>query len=370
MVFCGNAEPKIVNRLAPIAADSLNSTLSRPASSLNVSSRPLLNVVTLFIDSVSRAQFHRRLPRTKKVLEAIATAQDSKADLYEFERYHAVGFNTLPNTRALWAGLDEKDGNVTGPPIWEQYRKAGYVTARADPMCQDWEMYYEGARRQGEVVRAASEAALDHEYIAPLCFPPTLPVGKHMSGNFAGSTSIKARCVSDTHVGWHLLDWGSDFIRHYDGKRPFYLNEAFMEGHEGSMEVLRTLDSRLAALLDPATSPIDFETTVVVLISDHGPLMGLNQAFLRSGAFEVANPMSIMVLPSSLPEAGKERLRSATRKLVSAHDMYETMRGFGRVAASSPLGDAGRRGVDLLQEDLNHRSCDDAGISLIACRCH
>lgn len=40
------------------------------------------------------------------------------------------------------------------------------------------------------------------------------------------------------------------------------------------------------------------------------------------------------------------------------------------VAAPSPLADDGLRGVDLLQEDLNCRRCEDASISLVLYRCH
>lgn len=43
--------------------------------------------------------------------------------------------------------------------------------------------------------------------------------------------------------------------------------------------------------------------------------MGTKQTSLRSGAIEATNPMSMMVLPTSLPEVGKARLQPAMPKM-------------------------------------------------------
>lgn len=133
---CGDAEPKLVYRIPEVETKAGHYNQLAPLPNA-------LNVVTLFVDSISRPMFHRRLPKTVAALELAghspeATGKNissSPATLFDFFRFHTVGINTGPNTRALWAGLED-DGSE-GVPLWEQFRDAGYVTGRADSMCQD-----------------------------------------------------------------------------------------------------------------------------------------------------------------------------------------------------------------------------------------
>ncbi|KAI9715512.1 MAG: hypothetical protein M1828_000819 [Chrysothrix sp. TS-e1954] len=408
LVKCGSREPRLVTRIViPEPTDTSPMKHTKPPEDG-------LNVVTLFIDAVSRPQFHRRLPKTRQILENLAAGPSSQSSLFQFWRYHTIGMNTDPNTRALWAGLETDESllpteQTSGSPLWEQFEDAGYTSARIDPMCQDWTAYYDAAQLQEEsngTTVYANARPLSFEHVAWSCLPPYMPVGPHFAGNFAGATSIKARCISDTHVGWHELDWASDFIStvqdkmasasdtrstpNQDRQRAYYLNAAFMEGHEGSGEVLATLDDRLAIFLDPATSPIDFSNTAVVIVSDHGALMGLNYAFLHNGKVEAASPFAAMLLPDSYLErdsdgSRREKLARASERLVTAFDLYETMRGFmgqdrerrwdqhrGQVHATEQDGKAGtdeRRGFDLIRENLPDRGCEGAGVPPDMCRC-
>lgn len=137
VAWCGSAEPKLVYRIPK---------LDETSPQKKVKKRESLNVVTLFFDSVNRSVFHKRLPKTVGALEAIAHLPGERSEktvsLTEFFRYHVVGMNTPPNTRALWAGQSEYNLSdeklwIEGKPIWEQYHDAGYVSARADSNCED-----------------------------------------------------------------------------------------------------------------------------------------------------------------------------------------------------------------------------------------
>lgn len=55
-----------------------------------------LNVLLLFIDSLGRRHFFRRMPATAAALEALARGGGST--LHQFFRYNVVGFHTDPNT--------------------------------------------------------------------------------------------------------------------------------------------------------------------------------------------------------------------------------------------------------------------------------
>ncbi|TVY60778.1 hypothetical protein LSUE1_G008574 [Lachnellula suecica] len=340
LVHCNSRPPKLVYRIRPVHAEP-----GPTERDIGLGSPQGLNVVTLFIDAMSRNHFHRRLPRTREALEKLTGMETSESSLYELFRYHSVGTNTTPNTRAPWAGLNESDAGTSGTPIWEEFEDAGYVSARIDPMCQDWSAYYNSASfPDGDFI----DPRISHEHIAFSCIPPTVPVGKDNSGNFAGPASIKSRCFSDTHVGWHILDWASKFVDTYQGNRRFFLNAAFMESHEGSGEVLQTLDSRLESFFNVETSPSDWNTTAVLIVSDHGALMGLNNAFFHNGKVEAKNPFAAFVMPRWYMEMEErnERLTEAKGELVTPHDIYETLQGL-KIGGSSRMEN--QRGKDLMK---------------------
>ncbi|MCJ1446970.1 MAG: hypothetical protein MMC23_007478 [Stictis urceolatum] len=357
---CGNVEPKLVYRITDVEAKS-----DIPAPESN------LNIVTLFIDSVSRPMLHRRLPKTISALETLShrpslgqntSTSSPTSSLYEFFRFHTVGINTGPNTRALWAGLP--DDTTSGPPLWQQLRSAGYTTARVDSMCQDWDAYYNPGNTRNST---PAPPTLDHEFIAYSCLPPYLPPSKKLAGNFWGPTSIVPRCLSGEHQSTHALNYAEEFIRKYKGsERPFYINAGFMDSHEGSGEMLRAMDDRLSAFLNPATSPIDYSNTAVLILSDHGALMGLNYVFFENGKVERAEPFAALVLPDSyVAEEGRaERLVGARMKLVTAFDFYEMTRGLAGVRREE-----GGRGVDFVGGELPVRGCAEAGIPEADCQC-
>lgn len=427
LAWCGTSEPKIVHRIVPAPAPGMRheNALAIPSPASEA-----LNVVCIFIDAVSRAHFHRRLPQTVKAIERLAGRDSSDSpELFEFFRYHTVGLNTSPNTRAMWAGLEAERPIDTEPraedafaaPLWEQFQSAGYVSSRIDPMCQDWSAYYNPSHLSTLLDSQASNSTppyldrlpggprIAHEQLTWSCLPPYLPLGLHFAGNFAGATSIKSRCLSGTHVGWHALDWADSFLDAYgskaDAPRAFHINAAFMEGHEGSGEVLATLDERLASFLGGPTSKIDYSNTAVVIASDHGALMGLNNALFTNGKVEAANPFAALLLPKSWTSqaatsdadsrAGGEPSESETApttqasarrdtsarptrwellyhsqtQLITAFDIYETLRGFMPSKARQQAVPSQRRGYDLAREAVPVRSCADAGIDAAACRC-
>ena len=394
---CGDSEPKLVYRI-PVR-DPKSDFVAPPANGLNV--------ITLFIDSLSRPMFHQRLPKTIEALELAAHSSTnansaSNSTLIDFYRYHTVGMSTFlpspillanpnktspdtfPNTRALWAGLED-DGSE-GTAMWEQFRSAGYATGHVDSNCEDWDGYYNTAHVRNRTSPSVLPV-IDHEFVAAFCLPPYLPPSKLLTGNFQGPQSIVPRCISDEHQSTHVLQWSEAFVKHYSGatpnspaeKRPFYLNAGFMDSHEGSGEMVRALDERLARFIHPDTSPIDYKNTVLMVLSDHGALMGLNYVFFENGKVERANPFAAMVMPDKWLAGGGEgtgkngrleKMDAARQKLITAFDIYETTRGFAGIGKTLLKNEAKKtRGYDLAREDPGYRNCSEAGIPDADCKC-
>ncbi|KAJ1788099.1 hypothetical protein LPJ59_005595, partial [Coemansia sp. RSA 2399] len=190
-------------------------------------------------------------------------------------------------------------------PIWAYYRDRGYVTARVETSCEDWSRTY-AAKYYNSLLYSVGERSLDYELSAPFCMPEYYPATGNSFGNFKGPFSISARCLYGRHVHEYGFDYidqlreelGSDSSR--NNSKPYMLMLNLMEGHEGTGEVIRTLDGRLSMFLADLRDSGELDDTVLFLLSDHGLHMGLNYAFLNSGQIEHKNPFFAMVLPQWL----------------------------------------------------------------------
>ncbi|KAJ3021024.1 hypothetical protein HKX48_009343 [Thoreauomyces humboldtii] len=371
LVRCGLLEPKLVYRVKSLDAPA-PPTAKAPVVVEEKGQDGELNVVFVFLDAVSRRHFFRKMQKTVKTMERFAKpgvvdTPDESPVLHQFFRYHAIGLNTGPNTRALWSDIPSNDKETGATPIWEDFHKDGYVTGRMDGVCEDWNAFYNTAHFPTKELKTVP-AAVSHEMIAFSCLPPYLPVGKGFAGNFAGSTSMKAHCLSGQHIGWHMLDWLDIFVKeYYEKKSKFFVTGVFLEGHEGSTEVIKTLDDRLSAFLDPSTSNLDYNNTAVFVQADHGLHMGLNYIFFDNGHVEEVQPFSGVILPAWYTRKHGDRIKDNQDRLVTAHDFWATMQGM-RGAAKARKSTAGGR--DLVREDVGDRSCETLGIDPEACRCN
>ena len=96
-----------------------------------------LNVLMLFIDTLSRSNFHRKYKDTKKILKKYNFRNQASSRLYEFFRLHSIKSYTFPNLIASSYGIPDSDA------MPKKYRKRinryaeeqGYVTAFAADFC-------------------------------------------------------------------------------------------------------------------------------------------------------------------------------------------------------------------------------------------
>lgn len=149
------------------------------------------NVLLLFVDSVSRRHFLRRLPRLVSHLAKFARPSHSAASdaptLFEFFRYHLTHFATDENTRAIYTGSwIANTGEAALPTLWELFHRAGYATMRTESNCEDWSVQY---------ARAVSSQYLSHELMAHACHPDVYDLNGHPHGNFKGMCLVRAMCV-------------------------------------------------------------------------------------------------------------------------------------------------------------------------------
>jgi hypothetical protein len=196
------------------------------------------NVMVLFMDAVARRQFYRKLAKTAAVVASLDKSSQGGPQLHEFFRYHAVGFNTDPNSRVVYTNTPDRQ-EPAASPIWKDFYEAGYITSRVEDNCEDWSTQYTGRE---------SSQYFDHELQAPFCLPPYYALEGNPFSNFQGPYSIVARCMHGSNVHTYAFDYMNQFRRAYPDQ-PWFQMGSFIEGHEGTGEVLLSIDSDLSKFL-------------------------------------------------------------------------------------------------------------------------
>ncbi|KAJ2057797.1 hypothetical protein GGI17_005449 [Coemansia sp. S146] len=401
VVRCGSSST-IVTRVSPPLAklpvyvppsDSdtrlpISSAFAPEPARFNVSGAPQMqlvrpNVIYLMLDAVSHRQFYRRLPKSAQVLKTIHRPGNHR--LFELYRYHSVGFSTDNNTKAAYTG--EIYPSHSNPlPIWAYYRDRGYVTARIEASCDDWTKKYIGSKYESQEYSVGNRS-LDYELTSPFCLPEYFPNVGNPYGNFKGPNSITAHCL----YGRYVHDWAFDYLYQLRNEfhehrvkqlaqqkdaRPFMITATFIEGHEGTGEVLRTLDDSLAAFLESMRDSGELDDTVLIVGADHGLHMGLNFAFMQNGRIEHKNPFLVMSVPEWLHEFsekyqidhGLEKVSpfaANEQRLVTPFETHHTF----RVLADWPEFETDRWKRSLFAAQRAGRTCEEAGIGANFCMC-
>ncbi|ORX67757.1 hypothetical protein DL89DRAFT_268968 [Linderina pennispora] len=323
------------------------------------------NVIFLMLDAVSHRMFFRRLPRTARVLRTLDRPGTSR--LFELYRYHSP----------MFAGeiYPSKEKQL---PIWAYYRDRGYVTARVETGCEDWPQEYLADKFDPQTF-AFSDRSLDYELTSPFCLPEVYPETGNAFGNFKGTHSITARCL----YGRYLHEYALDYIRKLkrdirasrrDGK-PYMITAAFMEGHEGTSEVLATMDHALSEFIEGMRNSGELEDTVFILGADHGLHMGLNFVFTQNGRIEHQNPLFAMSMPEYLYQFanayqehtgdGLSPFKANEQRLMTPFETHYTFRA---------LADWPKFNIDdwkrsLFSAQKAGRTCEEAGIGASYCMC-
>ena len=365
-VRCGGVE-KLVTRVRP--KSRIRNRIAAKSSGLGNEEK--LNVVFIFIDATSRRGFHRRLRKTVAALEEVDTRDFTR--LYQFFRYSVLEFCTEPNSRAMFQNTIESH-KETVPPVWDDYRDSGYVTLYTADTCQDLPAAYMNRHSPHNT------SSFDHELVAPFCHSDFFAENANPFGNFKGPYSITARCLKGEQVHDHELRYLESFRAAYPDQPKFSL-AWFLEGHEGTTEVLRNLDDGLASYLRNFTEQ-DWNNTAMIIAADHGLHMGLNFGVSQNGAVEHKNPFMAMMLPPWFVARHNRHnaLRVNQQRMVTALDIYDTLQAFRMAGLSTEeqarwVDPAARyrlhkHSIDLLHHEVpENRSCEDAGIVPEWCQC-
>jgi len=315
-IECGNDERQIL--FHPILPETrtineITGTADRKMSNQTDLSEKKPNIWVFYIDALSRRHFLRRMHKTRAWFEKQHAGTDW--DVIQYFRYHGVGFNTDQNSRALYCGGNEDTPNFfenakKNPvcPIWRPMKQQfDYSTVLITNFCEDWPAAF---------LKFTQSENADHEMLAPFCHPDYFSLEGNAYGNFKGPYSIMKRCLMGEYVHRHSLHYMEKILRTYkDSPKPFYMHSIFTEAHEGTGEVISTMDEDIANFITKMESENLLDDTIIVFISDHGLHMGLNFAFMENGMIEHRLPQLNILIPQKFNKEARDNYVPMNRSL-------------------------------------------------------
>ncbi|XP_016972587.2 uncharacterized protein LOC108039920 [Drosophila rhopaloa] len=333
---------------------------------MNRTDEPKPSVIIMGLDSTSRMNFRRSMPKVSKYVD--------QEGWFEMQGYNKVGDNTLPNLLAVLAGTStdraQKHCNLRNRGcmdkinfIWKRFKKEGYTTAFAED-CENISTF--NFNLAGFVYRP-----VDY-YLRPFLYAAeaTLKLTSYLTG---------AYCVG-RHLSFkYVWDFGQQFIQRFLNEAPIFgllWSNSFTHNY---MTGATSLDDTFKEYLDNFEKLGLFNRSVVIFMSDHGDRYNSLRS-KSSGFLEERLPMIFIYVPpwfrTKYPQY-VESLKNNRNRLSSNYDLHMTLQHLLQLNTDSMAGfDPDLQAIkcktcqSLFFELPVNRTCAEAGVDEKWCTCH
>ncbi|EZA59268.1 uncharacterized protein LOC105275672 [Ooceraea biroi] len=327
-----------------------------------------LSVLVVGLDSVSRMNFHRMMPKTVKALQTLGAV--------EMLGYTKVADNTYPNLIPVLTGLNQDElRNVCWqnhdktfddcPLLWKKFSAAGYRTIFGEDACSMTTFNY--------LKPGFREQPTDY-YMRPYCIGAENDIGNTHKLN--ANLCIGTRKTFDC-----LLHYTRKAATEFSAELYFgFIWQASLTHDYFTYPQLG--DDSYRDFVEHASREGLLNRTVLIMMSDHGMRWGeFRQTY--QGRIEDNLPFVFIVLPRWWREKyplAWGNLRRNSRSLTTPFDLHETLKDLLspyvlresllkrriKAQAAFPIP----RGISWFLPVPDTRTCDMADISNHWCMCH
>ena len=318
------------------------------------------NILFLYIDAISRPEFIRAMKNTEKYLSKYFNS--SEKSFYQMMKYHNFIFFTQQNVNPMFFG--ESMFNSNGTSILKHIKKKGFITGHSNNICT--RQLYDIEDNYTENIEYDS---FDHENIAMMC-DPNFYNPENRFTPYMGPYSIRRRCLYGRDTFEYIIEYGEKFWAAYSKEHKF-LRLSFQDAHEGTLEVVKYLDVKLAEFLEKFDRKGYLKDTAVFLVSDHGNnMVGIYNIFqFEDYVLEKTLGTWFMLLPKK-KEIDEKFLEINQQRLVSPYDIHDTLLDMFGYHQNNTI--FSRKGQSVYKEVNGlERNCDyySQDIMPIWCRC-
>lgn len=320
------------------------------------------NFLYVYIDSLSRTHFHRKLPRLKEYLERYYHTDGKKFRTYQFHRFQNLGYFTNINMIPVWFGvwwmMNEK-----GKYYVTSFKEKGFITGQSLNTCARgifdldtddhkklaWDNY-------------------DHENIGMFCDPNFYGEDNPYTP-FLGPYSVKRRCLHGKDSSQHVIDYTKLFWRTYKDE-PKMFRMSFIDAHEGTGEIVKYLDERLVNFFTEMEKDNLLDDTIVLFMADHGMNMPGVIGLLNGEDHqkEKYNPFLFLMVPDKISELYGFNLSDNEQEMISMWDIRKTIL---HIAGDLTSLQNEKKGISLFQKIISsNRDCEKMNTRADYCICH
>ncbi|KAH8377216.1 hypothetical protein KR093_004276, partial [Drosophila rubida] len=335
------------------------------SSTGNNAKRRQPSVVLIGVDSMSRMNFRRTMPKTSEFV--------SQRGWYEMEGYNKVADNTLVNLLPILMGKTKEriqrkchhndfECIEEFQWIWKDYKKQGYTVALAEDLAALGVLFNNAdvGYFPGPVDHTLHPLMLKMEQVLKIYvrYGYNYCIGRRLTVSymFDFCQQFVSRYVEDLNLPTFGYFWTSTFTHDYNFGAA-------------------SLDVKFVEFLQRLQAHHLFDHAIVILFSDHGARFG-ELLKLSDGFLEERLPMLHIFLPPwfrrEYPKYA-HALYTNRNRLSSNFDLYNTLRHILQLNATKssdlpPLASC-LQSRSLLHPLPRERSCEDACIAEHWCTC-
>ena len=317
------------------------------------------DILFIYIDAISRPEFVRSMKHTEKFLSKYYNSTEKS--FYQMMKYQNFIFFTQQNVNPMFFG--ESMFNSNGTSILKYIKNKGYITGHSNNICT--RQLYDIEDNYTENIVYEN---FDHENIAMMCDPNYYNPENRFTP-YMGPYSIRRRCLYGKDTFEYVLEYGRQFWDSYINEHKF-LRLSFQDAHEGTLEVIKYLDIKLANFLEDFDKKGYLKDTAIFFVSDHGNnMIGFYNIFqVEDYVLEKTLGTWFMLLPKKL-NIDETYLEINQQRMVSPYDIHDTlldMFGYHKKDFYSRKGKSVYTKINGLERNCDYYSQD---IIPLWCRC-
>ena len=244
----------------------------------------------MFFDTLSRAHFFRKFPKTIKFLNKFSKYETNnskkKMSIFQFLKYNSINTYTGPNLIASYYG-----GKLGGSGIHfcNYFKKNGFIIGRVNNFCEKEVVINKGK------INSFNHCRWDHEGLTIGC------IKTFYIGHFVDKlSSLVKRCLFGKDLIDYSLEYLESFWKTYINQQKLFLYQA-LEGHEPTGQLIGHYDEAYYNFLNKFYSGSLFKDTVIIIFSDHGEHLSGPLYLLKSEDyfFELTLATLFLIIPNN-----------------------------------------------------------------------
>ena len=306
------------------------------------------NILIIYIDSMSRMHFKRKMKKLTKFLENYlvkseedlnnilndfgkkdkkrfgkSTKREDQMDAIQFLKYHNYQAFTQMNVQPMFYGEKMEPKLSNGTHIIKYFKERGFVTAQSMDLC-----HKEVFAAMNNCLNKVTFSDFDHENVAMFCDPNYYNRNKpypFLQGGF----SVIRKCLYSRDAFEYVIEYGKKFWEAYPRNKKL-LRLAFMDAHERTGEVIKYIDEPLYNFLEELKSKRLLESTMIMFVSDHGNGMPNFYPPLHGSQYKIEMELGFLFMlfdriDDHLSKIEIKNLYENQQKLMTPYDIFDTL---------------------------------------------